>query len=227
MATVREVLEELRSVGDPERLSGMARYGIATKRALGVSIPELRALARRLGSDHELAMGLWDSEIHEARILASMVDEPERVTQDQMDAWVLEFDSWDLCDQVCGNLFDRTPYAFLKAVEWSWREEEFVRRAAFALMAASAVHNKSAGDEEFEVLLPIIRRAADDDRNYVKKAVNWALRQIGKRSPGLNRKAIETAKQIQKLDSRAARWIAADALRELTSDPVRKRLANR
>jgi len=227
VATAREVLEQLNDLADRGRLSGMSRYGISTDRALGVSIPEIRALARRVGRDHELAAALWDSEIHEARLLAGMVDDPALVNQDQMDAWALEFDSWDLCDQVCGNLFDRTPYAFLKAVEWSWREEEFVRRAAFALMATSAVHNETAKDEEFEALLPIIRGAATDERNYVKKAVNWALRQIGKRNANLNRKAIETARQIQKLDSRAGRWIAADALRELTSETVNKRLASR
>ncbi len=153
-----------------------------------------------------------------------MIDVPSEVTESQMEAWALDLDSWDLCDQVCSNLFDRTPYAFRKAVEWSGREEEFVKRAGFALVATSAVHRKDAEDREFEVFLPIIRVASTDERNYVRKAVNWALRQIGKRSPTLNAAAIEAAKVIQKQDSKAARWIAADALRELTGAPVRERL---
>jgi len=205
----------------------MQRYGINTRRALGISVTELRGLARRIGRDHDLSVALWDSRIHEARILASMLDDPAEVTEAQMEAWVLEFDSWDLCDQVCGNLFDRTPFAFNKAVGWSSREEEFVKRAGFALMAWAAVHRKDLPDERFEVFLPIIHAQATDDRNYVKKAVSWALRQIGKRSPTLNAHAIRTAEQIQRLDARAARWIANDALRELESPAVRVRLARR
>lgn len=211
-------------MGDPSRLAGMQRYGIDTRRALGVTVTELRALARRLGRDHQLAAGLWDSGVHEARILASMLDDPMAVTEAQMEDWVLGFDSWDLCDQVCGNLFDRTPHAFDAAVRWSAREEEFVKRAAFALMACAAVHRKGEPDERFEAFLPIIRAQAGDDRNYVKKAISWALRQIGKRSPELNARAIRTAEEIRGLDARAARWIAADALRELRSPAVRARL---
>jgi len=221
---VRELLRELNQVADPSRLSGMARYGIATDKALGVSVPDLRKLARKVGKDHDLAADLWKTEIHEARLLASMIDEPARVTEAQMEAWVHDVDSWDLCDQLCGNLFDRTKYAFRKAVEWSAREDEFVKRAGFALMAVAAVHRKDVDDREFEAFLPIIRAEATDDRNYVKKAVNWALRQIGKRSQTLNRKAIETATKIQHIDSRAARWVGSDALRELTSDAVQERL---
>jgi 3-methyladenine DNA glycosylase AlkD len=217
------VLRELNRVADRSRLSGMARYGIETRKALGVAVPELRRLAKAIGTDHELAVELWETEIHEARMLAAMVDDPAFVTEAQMEAWVHDFDSWDLCDQVCGNLFDRTPFAFRKAVEWSAREDEFVKRAGFAVMACAAVHRKDVDDEQFEVFLPIIRAEATDDRNYVKKAVNWALRQIGKRSPRLNRKATETSERIAKLDSRAARWIASDALRELRSDPVQER----
>jgi 3-methyladenine DNA glycosylase AlkD len=202
----------------------MARYGIATDKALGVPVPRLRALARTLGRDHDLALELWRSEVHEARLLASMIDDPRQVTESQMEAWVSDFDSWDLCDQVCGNLFDRTTSAFGKAVEWSTRDEEFVKRAGFALMASAAVHRKDVGDAAFEVFLPIIRAQAVDDRRYVKKAVNWALRQIGKRSRGLNRKAIATAKQIHRLDARSARWIASDALRELQGASVQERL---
>jgi 3-methyladenine DNA glycosylase AlkD len=202
----------------------MARYGIATQRALGVSIPELRTLARSIGQHHELAGALWETEIHEARILASMIDDPSQVTEVQMEAWAGAFDSWDLCDQVCGNLFDRTRYAFDKATEWTGREEEFVKRAGFATVAWATVHRKETDDDRFRAFLPIIRRECTDDRNFVKKAVNWALRQIGKRSPELNAEAIATAEQIRKLDSRAARWIGDHALRELTSEPVRQRL---
>ena len=224
MERARTVLGKLNEVSDRSRLPGMARYGIATGRALGVAVPELRKLAKALGRDHDLAVELWVSEIHEARILASMIDDPRQVHESQMEAWVRDFDSWDLCDQVCGNLFDRTAYAFRKAAEWSAREDEFVKRAGFALMASAAVHRKDVDDATFEVFLPIIQAQATDDRNYVKKAVNWALRQIGKRSPGLNGKAIAIAKQIQTLDARSARWIASDALRELESAAVQARL---
>ena len=224
---VDEVLRQLRTLADPERRAGMARYGISVATALGVTMAELRALARSTGRDHDLALALWETGIHEARMLATMIDEPSRVTDAQLEAWVLDLDSWDLCDGLCGNLVDRTPFAFDKAVEWSAREEEFVKRAGFALMAWSAVHRKDIGDERFERFLPVIRTGATDERNYVKKAVSWALRQIGKRSPSLNRAAIATGEDIARIDSKAARWVARDALRELTSDAVRERLAAR
>jgi 3-methyladenine DNA glycosylase AlkD len=205
----------------------MGRFGIDTRNALGVTVTELRGLARRIGRDHDLAAALWQSEIHEARLLATMVDEPSSVTEAQMERWVSDLTSWDLCDQLCGNLFDRTPYAFEKALGWSRRDEEFVKRAGFALMATSAVHRKDVSDARFEVFLPAISAQATDDRNYVKKAVSWALRQIGKRSPSLNRKAIATAREIERIDARAARWIARDVLRELESPAVRDRLRPR
>ena len=221
---VAEVLKQLEAIADPAGLAGMARYGISTTNALGVPIPELRRVSRRMGNDHDRALALWTTGVHEARILASMTDEVARVTPSQMDAWAREFDSWDLCDQVCGNLFDRTPHAFRKARAWSARGSEFVRRAGFATMACAAVHRKDVGDEPFDAFLPAIVSASTDERNYVKKAVNWALRQIGKRDSALNRRAIATAKEISGLDSGAARWIAADALRELTSPAVQDRL---
>jgi len=205
----------------------MGRFGIDTRNALGVTVTELRGLARRIGRDHDLAAALWQSEIHEARLLATMVDEPSSVTEAQMERWVSDLTSWDLCDQLCGNLFDRTPYAFEKALGWSRRDDEFVKRAGFALMAMSAVHRKDVSDARFEVFLPAISAQATDDRNYVKKAVSWALRQIGKRSPRLNRKAIATAREIERIDARAARWIARDVLRELESPAVRDRLRSR
>jgi len=222
---IREVLTTLDGMADPSRLAGMQRYGIATDMALGVAVPRLRELARSLGHDHELASALWDAEIHEARLLATMVDDPAQVTETQMEAWVRELGSWDLCDQLAGNLFDRAPFAFEKALEWSAREPEFVKRAGFALMACTAVHRKDVGDEAFERFLPAIRAGSSDDRNYVKKGVSWALRQIGKRNAALNRRAIATAHEIREIDARSARWIASDALRELESAAVQARVA--
>jgi 3-methyladenine DNA glycosylase AlkD len=220
----RDVVRTLERMGDRSRLEGMARFGIDTGRAVGVTVTELRRFARDLGHDHELAGALWASGVHEARLLASLVDEPALVSEAQMEAWVADLDSWDVCDGVCGNLFDRTPFALDKAVEWSSREPEFEKRAAFALMASAVVHRKDLPDAAFASLLPVIRAQATDERNYVKKAVSWALRQIGKRSSGLNPLAIRTAEQIERIDSRAARWVARDALRELRSDAVQARL---
>jgi len=223
----REVLQTLEEMGDPARLEGMARYGIRTDHAVGVTVTELRRLARGLRPDHELAARRWASGIHEARILASLVDEPAQVSETQMEAWVADLDSWDVCDGVCGNLFDRTRFALDKAVEWSTREPEFEKRAAFAVMACAAVHRMDLPDTAFGSLLPVIREGATDDRTYVKKAVSWALRQIGKRSLDLNARAIRTAAQIERTDARSARWIGRDALRELRSDAVRARLKAR
>jgi len=200
----------------------MARFGINPKNTYGVSIPSLRKIARELGTNHDFAQQLWASGVHEAKILAAMVDNHEKVTESQLERWARDFDSWDVCDQCCSNLFDRTRFAYQKAAEWSSREEEFVKRAAFALMAALAVHDKGAPDTKYLEFLPLIKRGSLDERNFVKKAVNWALRQIGKRNPHLNRAAIATAKEIYKLDSKTARWIATDALRELTSPAVQK-----
>lgn len=220
----KDILQQLESLSNPEAVAGMARFGINSNNTYGVSIPALRKIARDTGKDHALALALWQSGIHEARILAGMIDEPEKVTEEQMESWAMDFDSWDVCDQVCSNLFDKTDFAYQKAHEWSGRKEEFVKRAGFVLMAALAVHDKRAGDEKFLEFLPIIKREAVDDRNFVKKAVNWALRQIGKRNLNLNNAAIETAKKIQEIDSKAARWIASDTLRELTGEKVQKKL---
>ena len=193
----------------------MARFGINVDRALGVSVTELRRVARRFGRDHGLARGLWASGVHEARILAALVDDPTKVTEAQAERWVRSFDSWDLCDQVCGNLFDRTPFAFEKAAEWAGREREFEKRAGFALMAMLAVHRKDAPDGAFLPFLAVIEREADDGRNFVKKAVNWALRQIGKRSAPLRTAALRSARRIRAGGTPSARWIAAVAIREL------------
>ena len=224
---VKQVLKRLQQLGDPRAVEGMAKYGIATKHACGVSVPNLRKMAKEIGTNHGLALQLWASGIHEARILASMIDDPAMVDETQMETWVKQFDSWDVCDQCCLNLFSKTAFAYEKCAEWPSRNEEFVKRSGFALMACLAVADKSAGDRRFEKFLPIIRREATDDRNYVKKAVNWALRQIGKRNLNLNRKAIETAQKIEGMDSRSARWVASDALRELTSEAVQERLRAR
>ncbi len=220
-----EIINRLKALSDPEAVKGMARFGINPENTYGVSIPNLRKMAKAAGKDHDLAQELWASGIHEARILAGMVDDPALVTEEQMEAWVKDFDSWDVCDQVCMNLFDKTPLAWQKVIDWSEREEEFVRRAAFALIACLAWHDKQAEDEKFVALLPVIERGATDERNFVRKAVNWALRHIGKRNLNLNRAAINAAKEIQGIDSKAARWIAADALRELTGEAVQRRLA--
>jgi 3-methyladenine DNA glycosylase AlkD len=224
VVSTAEVMEKLKSQSRPDQLPGMARYGMTVEGRLGIGIPVLRAMAKELGRNHTLAIDLWPTGVAEARILAAMIDEPSRVSDGQMEAWVADFDSWDVCDQVCMNLFDKTPLAWRKVGEWAEREEEFIKRAAFTLIACLAWHDKKAKDEDFIRLLPIIVRGSSDERNFVKKAVNWALRHIGKRNRNLNRAALETAREIQKLNSKAARWIAADAIRELESEAVQERL---
>jgi 3-methyladenine DNA glycosylase AlkD len=219
-----EIISQLNSLSDPSAVAGMSRFGISTKNTLGISIPNLREIAKETGRNHKLAERLWNSGLHEARILACFVDEPKEISEKQMEKWVHDFDSWDVCDQCCGNLFDKTEFAYRKAKEWSSNKNEFVKRAGFALMAGLAVHNKKAKDNDFLDFLPIIKIESVDERNFVKKAVNWALRQIGKRNTNLNRKAIDTAKEISKMDSKSCRWIASHALRELTSETIKKRL---
>lgn len=218
-----DVMERLASLADSRNVEGMARFGISTTNTLGISVTTLRAIAKEIGRDHDLALRLWDSGVHEARMLATLVDDPRAVTEEQAERWALDFDSWDICDGCC-MLFRRTPFAWEKAREWSARPEEFVKRAAFALMATLGVHNKQVPDERFLELLPIIEREAGDERNFVRKAVNWALRQVGKRNPRLNLAAVETARRIRAGGTKSGRWIAADALRELTGPAVRARL---
>lgn len=224
-ASFKEIIKKLKSLSNPKNVEGMARFGINPKKTLGVSIPVLRKMAREIGKDHQLALELWNSEIHEARILASMIDEKAKVSAKQMDQWVKEFNSWDLCDQCCMNLFDKLPIAWRKAIEWADKNEEFTRRAGFALMACLAWHDKQAKDSDFIKFFPIIKKYSTDERNFVKKAVNWALRQIGKRNKNLNKEAIKTVRKIERLNSKTAKWIASDALRELESDSIRKRLS--
>jgi len=222
-----KILRQLKSLGNEKNLAGMARFGIATDKAFGIKHPELKQIARQYRKDHVLALALWDSGYHEARLLATLIDDPKQVTEAQAEAWVEDINSWDICDGFTGSLIDKTPFAYKKAVEWAHREEEFVRRAGFALMAWLPVHDKKAPDEKFDKFFTLMIRHADDERNFVKKAVNWALRQTGKRNLALNRKAIKVAKEMAEKDSKSARWIAKDALRELTSDKVQARLKKR
>jgi 3-methyladenine DNA glycosylase AlkD len=207
------ILAKLKGMADPHNVEGMARFGINPDNTLGISVKELRQIARGL-HDHQLALDLWASGIHEARILAALVDVPGQVTEEQMEAWAADFDSWDVCDQVCIASFRRTPFVVSKAVEWSARPEEFVKRAGFVLMATLAVHEKTAPDTLFLGFLPLISREAADSRNFVKKAVNWALRQIGKRGGDLREAAVQTAQTLRQSESASARWVAADALKE-------------
>lgn len=223
----REVIAHLESISDRSRLEGMSRYGIEVEHAIGVSIPEMRAYAKTIGRDHHLAMDLWDSGVHEARIMASLLADPELLTEEEMERWVRDLDSWDLCDQCCSNLFRRSPHAFRKALEWSGREEEFQKRAGFATMAALAVHGKGMSERDLQLLLDAVVRESHDDRNFVRKAVNWALRQVGKRDLVSNAMAIAAAERILAKGDRTSRWVASDALRELRSEAVRERLKNR
>jgi len=221
---VEQAVDRLRSIGDPKAVEGMARFGIKPSNSFGVSVPKLRALAREIGRDHLLALKLWETELHDARLLATMIDDPRQVTAGQMEKWARDFDSWDVVDGCCGNLFDKTPFAVTKAKEWCRREEEYAKRAGFVLMAELAVHDKNAKDQVFLDFLPLIIDGASDKRNFVKKAVNWSLRQIGKRNLKLNKAAVSTALKIQKMESGSAKWVASDALRELKSPQVQKRL---
>ena len=215
MTTCSEIIAKLRTLANPANVIGMARYGINSSDALGVSMPALRLLARQYRRQHALALELWQSGIHEARIMAALVDDPKLVTAAQMESWVRDFASWDVCDQVCSNLFDKTPFAQEKILAWTGRREEFVKRAGFVLMAALAVHDKKAPDETFVNFLPLLEREAHDERNFVRKAINWALRQIGKRNARLKPAALATARRILAQDTPPARWIARDAIREL------------
>ena len=220
----REVMRILKVLGSPENVAGMARFGIVVRSVYGVSAPALKRLAKQIGRDHALAQQLWRSGNHDARCLAGLIDDPAAVDERQMESWAKHFDSWAVVDGSCNNLFRATALAHQKAAEWAEREEEFVKRAGFSLMACLAVHDKDVTDARFWRYLAIIKREARDERNFVRKAVNWALRQIGKRSLRLRREAIKTATEIHALDSKAARWIAADALRELKSEKVQQRL---
>ncbi|HEV7700718.1 MAG TPA: DNA alkylation repair protein [Pyrinomonadaceae bacterium] len=226
--TAVEIIEELRQLSDPAKLMDLDRYAIKTPKAFGIRAPELKAFARevkKLVADrHAAAQELWQSGIYDARAVAFLIDDPKKVTSAQMDAWATDFDNWATVDGACSYLFCRTPFAYEKAYEWAGREREFEKRAAFSLMAYLAVHDKKAPNESLVAFLPVIEAHADDDRNFVKKAINWALRQIGKRNLALNSLAIETAERIKLQNTKPARWIAADVLRELRSPQVLARL---
>lgn len=209
------ILAELHRLADPKNVAGMARFGIVGKNLLGISTVQLRALAKQSGRDHALAEALWSSGLFEARILAALVAEPAKVTRRQANAWARDFENWADCDGLCIHLFRKTPFAHELAVAWSHRREELVKRAGFTMMATLAVHDKDADDDVFRAYLLRVQEESNDDRHNVKKGVNWALRQIGKRNRALNRDAMRMARMIRKQDSRGARWIASDALREL------------
>lgn len=221
---VEGAIRWLKRHSNKRTLEGMARYGIPSDHALGVSVANIRLLGKTIGRHHRLAAALWKTGCYEARMLACFVDEPARVTNSQMDRWSRDFDSWAICDTACFHLFDRTPLAWKKAREWSVSPHEFVRRAAFALMASLVAHDKEARDAQFLALLPLIEKGANDERNFVKKAVNWALRAIGKHSLALNAASLTIAKRLATSRNAAARWVGKDALRELASANVRSRL---
>jgi 3-methyladenine DNA glycosylase AlkD len=202
----------------------MARYGIVAPRVFGVSMGTMQSLAKRIGKDHALALALWETGWYEARILATMVDDPERVTRRQMDQWTAAFDNWAICDTACFHLFDRTPFAWEKARRWCRSPREFVRRAGFALMAVLAGHDKTATDAQFRALFPLIEEGAGDERNFVKKGVSWALRRIGRRNRALNTASVTVARRLAASPVASARWVGKDALRELSHPKVQARL---
>lgn len=224
MTIVEDVLNQLNALARPDQLAGMAKFGLTGEKRLGVAVPEMRKLAKQIGKNHPLALELWQTQIPEAMMVASMIDDPKQVTGEQMDTWAKDFQAWDVCDQVCMNLFEKTPLAWQKVREWSARDEEFVKRAAFALIACLAWHDKKASDPSFIDLLPLIKAQAGDGRNYVKKAVSWALRHIGKRNANLHPIAVATAHELQQANSKPARWIASDTLRDLASDATQRRI---
>lgn len=224
---VDAVIASLKRLGSESTRDGMARYGLPSDKAFGVPVGKMQQLAKQLGRNHELALDLWESGWYEARMLAAFLDEPERVTPAQMDRWCRDFDNWGICDTVCFHLFDRTPHAFAKVVQWSRRRDEFVKRAAFALLACLALHDKHSGDEAFVRCLPLVEHAAADERNFVKKGVSWALRLIGRRNLDLNAAAVAVARRLSDSPEAPARWVGRDALKELTSPAVIRRIEAR
>lgn len=222
--TLDEIMKQLESLTDPKAVEGMGRYGIRPELNFGVSVTTLRKIAKDIGKDHDLAVGLWATGVRDARILATLTADHGLMTSELIEQWVLDFDSWDVCDGCCNALLWRTTNAHLRAVAWSDREEEFVKRAGFVLMATLAVHWKGAVDSDFDPFFHAIIRESDDERNFVKKAVNWALRGIGKRNLSLNKKAVGVAERILATDTKSGRWIARDAIRELGSEKVVERL---
>ena len=215
MNTTEEVIKSIRKLENQANIEGKARFGIKVDYCFGLSVPQIRLIAKKVGKNHTLALALWNTKFHEARQIASMIADPNEITEKLMEQWAKDFNSWDIVDGCCSSLFRKTPFAYSKAKEWCGRKEEFVRRAGFSMMAALAVHDKKAEDAEFEQFFPYIYKYSDDERNFVKKAVNWALRQIGKRNERLCKKSIKLAKEIKLKDDASSKWIANDALREL------------
>lgn len=225
MLNLANVLKMLEKSADKNNLAGMQKYGMELESRLGVKVPKIRKIARDIGKDHQLALELWRTGIVEARILASLVDEPSAVTEKQMDEWVVDFNSWDVCDQVCMNLFDKTPFVWKKIKQWAKQDPEYVKRAGYALIAGLAVHNKQADDENFLKQLPLIEYGAMDKRNFVKKAVSWSLRSIGKRNIHLNKQVLTFAEKLKKSDNKTSQWIGRDTIQDITSDATKRRFA--
>ena len=222
--TALEIISDLQKLGNVRNIEGMARFGINQETALGISIVTLRKKAKEIGKNHRLALELWDSGIHEIRILATMIDNYNEVTKTQMNSWVKDFNSWDLCDQCCNNLFRKNNFVNELLFKWVKSKHEFTRRAGFVLMATQSVHNKEMTNADFIKYFPFIIEYSTDERNFVKKAVNWALRQIGKRNLYLNKEAIKVCKKLLEFDSKSANWIAKDAIKELTSEKIISRI---
>lgn len=229
--TIEEIIKKLKSLENSANIAAMARFGIGTKKAFGISAPILKQLAKDIKKQtndrHKLALELWEIGIHEARIIAYLIDDAKEVTEAQMESWVKDFDNWAICDSTLGTLFCKTEFAYKKVFEWSARDEEFIKRAGIVMIACLAVHDKKADDDKIAQFLPLLESKADDGRNFIKKAVNWSLRQIGKRNLNLNKCAIETAEKIKLQNTKSARWISTDALRELRGDKILERLKKR
>ncbi|HOY32028.1 MAG TPA: DNA alkylation repair protein [Bacteroidales bacterium] len=227
MKEKEDIIQFLKEHTSESNLAGMARFGIITEKAFGISLPVLRALAKKYKNNHALALELWEAGYHETQLLAPMIDDFRQVTENQLEQWLKDFNSWDICDQCCSNLFDKTPFAVQKAVEWSGRPEEFQKRAGFVMMACLAVHAKKTADARFLDFLPLIVRESTDKRNFVRKAVNWALRQIGKRNMRLHPQALAVAEQLMTSEDATARWIGKDAYRELTNEKIIQRIKSK
>jgi len=227
MKETSEILRFLQENTNETNRAGMARFGIVTGNAFGIPMPALRSLAKQFKKNIELAMDLWNAGYHETRILAPMIDNVKQVTVEQMERWVHDFDSWDICDQCCSNLFDKTPFAIDKTLEWVNSDQEFVKRAGFVMMACLAVHAKKLSNQQFLDFLPFIVRESDDKRNFVRKAVNWALRQIGKRNIQLHPEALPVAEKLMNSENATARWIGKDAYKELTDEKIINRIKSK
>jgi 3-methyladenine DNA glycosylase AlkD len=226
MDTPEKILKELKKLATPEARDAQKYFGISNHASYGLRTPQMRSLAKKIGKNQQLALQLWKTGIHEARHVAIFIADPEQFSEKLMEQWLKDFDSWDTVDNCCGTVFEKTPWAFDKAIEWTRRDKEYEKRAGFVMMAELAVHDKKAKDEKFEAFLPYLIAESHDDRNFVKKAINWALRQVGKRNTRLCKKAIATAKKIYARGDTASRWIASDALRELEKYQREKKIKN-